>query len=419
MNPRTIPEQAIWYAIVGTYGFWLAGALYVLAPALGWLLVAGMFWSRVLHETGARRLVREIPGAAWGWVAGMLAMALALLMAHFEFSLGVALTAKSLFGWAKGWALLAVFVLIGCLQVRPEVLFRAACVLCAQTLLVMPVAVAAYFAGLPEVLYVSPLQAVGGPGPEFFDVALYSINPENGAPRWRLFTPWGPALGFVGTVYFFLALADPGLRWRAVGVTGAVAMIVASGSRLGLITVPAVLGLAWVLARLAKPATHYALGLASVAAGLLASPLLLAYESALATFHAARPASSRVRETLARIALERWADEAPAWGHGVVERGPHLVEYMPIGSHHTWYGLLFVKGLVGLLALALPFAWTLYELVRRAQRDATARTALQLVLVLAFYSFGENLEILAYLFWPALVLIGIVLGRAPREAVKH
>ena len=74
---------------------------------------------------------------------------------------------------------------------------------------------------------------------------------------------------------------------------------------------------------------------------------------------------------------------------------------------------------MGLLALALPFAWTLYELVRRAQRDATARIALQLALVLAFYSFGENLEILAYLFWPALVLIGIVLGRAPRETVKH
>ena len=29
------------------------------------------------------------------------------------------------------------------------------------------------------------------------------------------------------------------------------------------------------------------------------------------------------------------------FGHGTVAPGPHLVEYMPIGSHHTWFGLLF------------------------------------------------------------------------------
>jgi len=32
---------------------------------------------------------------------------------------------------------------------------------------------------------------------------------------------------------------------------------------------------------------------------------------------------------------------------------------------------------------------------------------LSMVLVLFFYTFGENLEILAYLFWPGLVMIGI------------
>ena len=44
------------------------------------------------------------------------------------------------------------------------------------------------------------------------------------------------------------------------------------------------------------------------------------------------------------------------WGHGTVERGPHIVEYMPIGSHHTWNGLLFVKGMVGYAGLAVPMA---------------------------------------------------------------
>ena len=84
---------------------------------------------------------------------------------------------------------------------------------------------------------------------------------------------------------------------------------------------------------------------------------------------------------------------------------------MPIGSHHTWHGLLFVKGAVGFLALALPLAWSFFELLAKAQRDAVARAALGMVLVFLFNSFGENLEILAYLAWPGLLVIGIALRR--------
>ena len=36
-----------------------------------------------------------------------------------------------------------------------------------------------------------------------------------------------------------------------------------------------------------------------------------------------------------------------------------------------------------------------------------------MVLTLVLYSFGENLEILAYLYWPALVVIGMALAAKP------
>jgi hypothetical protein len=124
-------------------------------------------------------------------------------------------------------------------------------------------------------------------------------------------------------------------------------------------------------------------------------------------FTAARKDSSRVRAALGRIAKYRWEKEAPIWGHGVVEKGPHLVEYMPIGSHHSWFGLLFVKGIVGFLALALPMAWSFGDLTVKAQKSESAQVGLSMVLVLMFYTFGENLEILAYLFWPGLVMMGI------------
>jgi hypothetical protein len=98
--------------------------------------------------------------------------------------------------------------------------------------------------------------------------------------------------------------------------------------------------------------------------------------------------------------------EAPNFGHGIVERGPHLVEYMPIGSHHTWNGLLFVKGLTGFVALAAAMVATTIELIVKSQSSRTARSALGVMIVLWLYSFGENLEILAYLFWPGMVVVG-------------
>lgn len=38
-------------------------------------------------------------------------------------------------------------------------------------------------------------------------------------------------------------------------------------------------------------------------------------------------------------------------------------------------------------------------------------------LILLLYTFGENLEILAYLFWPALVVLGSALAERQEQAV--
>jgi len=139
----------------------------------------------------------------------------------------------------------------------------------------------------------------------------------------------------------------------------------------------------------------------------LMAPLLGFAESFATRFREARADSSRVREALAGIAVNRWRSEAPIWGHGQVEAGPHLVEYMMIGSHHTWYGLLFVKGAVGLVAMAIPLLFSLIYFFVKATRTEEGRVALSIMLLLFLYTFGENLEVLAYLIWPGLLFIGI------------
>jgi len=68
--------------------------------------------------------------------------------------------------------------------------------------------------------------------------------------------------------------------------------------------------------------------------------------------------------------------------------------------------------------LAIPLLWSFIELLLKAQTSRPARTGLGMIMLLFLYTFGENLEILAYLFWPGLVLIGIAHKEPFRNPLK-
>lgn len=40
MKPQNFPEKIIWYSLIGTYGFYLIGGMYILAPVIAWVLLA-------------------------------------------------------------------------------------------------------------------------------------------------------------------------------------------------------------------------------------------------------------------------------------------------------------------------------------------------------------------------------------------
>ena len=409
IRPQTVEERIVWYALRYTYLLYAIGALYLLAPAIAWILLAIAGWRYVslgrLHPLLPRHC---LPLGIWIWVLGMFCMLVILWVGHLDFNLGVAKTIKSTIGWAKGWALLAIFPLIGCCQIRPAVIIRASMHVCLQTLVLLPVFIAAWLIGLPETLYISPLQAVGGPGPEFFALNLYEIDPGSGWPRWRMFTPWAPALGFVANLWFLFAMKEKDWRWKVIGITATIIMILMSGSRLAIVALVLVYPLSIAVEKIKHPAVPFGLGFMSTIIGVAAIPLYNAAAYAIETFRAARAGSSRVRSALARIAVDRSLNESPIWGHGIVERGPHLVEFMPIGSHHTWLGLLFVKGILGIIALAIPMLFTLAKFIFVSEPPVTRQLGFAILVLLGFYSLGENLEMLAYLIWPGLIYIGIV-----------
>ncbi|WP_013321031.1 capsular polysaccharide biosynthesis protein [Gloeothece verrucosa] len=407
IQPQNFPEAVVWYAITWTYGFYLIGAMYIVGALVAWILGFYLLLKLWLQsdETPSEQRI-SIPFITWVWIMGMLAMEVALIVGHLDYNLPISTLIKSSIGWSKGWALLALYPLVGCLPIRPQIIYKATCIICFHTLLICPLLIIAPILHLPEILYVSPLKAVGGPGTTFFDVSLYEID-FDGEIRQRLFTPWGPALGFLANIYFLLALGEKNYKWRFFGILGALFMGYVCKSRLALVSILLTPVLTFFLSRLTRPFIQIFLGIASVISGILSPLLLNIIDTVWTKFKEARAESTRVRSTLREIAGYRWETEAPIWGHGIVETGPHLVEYMPIGSHHTWFGLLFVKGIVGLLALAIPMLLSFIVLLFKSQAKQTARTALAILFTLFLYTFGENLEILAYLFWPGLVVMGI------------
>ena len=391
---------------------WLLGALYHALPILSLSLVMLAIGRRIGVFDDHGREAPPVPLGVSVWIVGMTMMVVALVLGHVDFHLGRDQLLKSLFGWIKGWGLMPALIFAGSdLHIKPAVIFRGCNHLAAQTLVMTPILMLGALSGLPEVLYVSPLAYLGGPGPLFFAVGTHSWDPGSLGFRLHYFAPWAPAAAFCAHIGLVCGLFDPSVRWRIVGIVSAVVVCVMSQSRLSLIAVPLLLVGLPVLSNLLRAWPAAIAGVLATLGLLLLTQVKDAIDDATTAFVGARADSSRVRAALARMAYHRWETEAPIFGHGAVERGPHLVEFMPIGSHHTWYGLLFVKGAVGLLALALPLAWSFFEMLAKAQRDPVARAALGIVLVLVFNSFGENLEILAYLAWPGLLLIGIASQR--------
>lgn len=412
LQPENLPERLVWWSIILTYPFWFIGGLYVVGSVLSWLLLGClvvMLLARYDHPEEYERIV--ISPVIWIWIVGMLFMEVALIAGHVDFNLGTGLIIKSSIGWAKGWAGLALFPLAGCLKIRSGIISRAVCIVGLHTLLITPILLITPSLNLPEILYVSPLRAVGGPGDSFFDVPLYEIDHTTGDLRWRLFTPWGPALGFVGNVNFMISLQERNQKWKTLGMAGSILMCFICKSRLAQVAIVIIPLITMIVSRIRRPVTLIGLGIVSYLGGIM-SPFLLASASNFwEGFKGARADSTRVRFALKSIAFRRWEEEAPVWGHGVVEPGPHLVEYMPIGSHHTWAGVLFVKGLVGFFALAVPMLVTFIALLHRAssQRYSLGSVGLSMIIILFLYTFGENLEILVYLYWPGMVMMGLAL----------
>ena len=408
MKPQNLPETLIWYYIIGTYGFFILGAQFIVAPLLAYFLMGYLVlqWWRQTPETPAPKRIK-ISSTTWVWVVCMLMIEVALIMGHLDYNLGLFQIIKSSVNeWLRKWALFPVFLLISHLKIRPQLIYRAICILCLQCLIIIPFVYLAVLIHFPTHFYTSPLEPLGG-ATAHYEVVLMDEFQAGQEIRLELFAPWETALGLLGNIYFLLTLQEQNKRWRWIGVAGAVAMTVLSVSRLAVLCLPFTIVSVWLLTNFYRPWVQITAGLGSFLSGILA-PILINWGSAFwSQFHSFRASSSRVRLILVRMTLYRWRNEAPIWGHGIGDsRGPAITKHMPLGSHHTWFSLLFTHGIVGCIAFAVAMIWSFIDLVIKAQNYQLAKVGLSILLVILVFTISEKVNTLAYLYWPGLIIIG-------------
>lgn len=407
MAPQNFEEKVVWYSLIGTYILFLLGAQYVVIPAIAWLLafyLCKKLWSQTKETSSEEKII--IPLLVWIWLISIIIMGLGTIVGHLDFELGLFKMIASTANWARRWSLWALFPLISCLNIRPKLIYRAVCILGLQSLFVIPIAYLLIALNIPDSAYISPLSFLGG-GPMYYAISLHSFDFDNNQVRLSLFAPWAPALGLVANIYFLLAREENNKRWRWIGISACIAMIILSVSRSAILCLFFIPFLTLFLKKINQPLVHVIVGLSSFFSAIFASLAIELLELFEKLFNSSRASSSKVRKILSDMALYKWEKEAPIWGHGATEeKGPIIVASMPIGSHSTWSGLLYVQGLVGFIAFIFPLVWSFTDLLIKAQKNKIAEIGLSILLVLFVFTFSENISDLAYIYWPGLLIIG-------------
>jgi hypothetical protein len=412
LQPQNFAERAIWYTIVLSYPLYFLGLVFPVNTTLPWLMLINVglrFWQQTPWTPRHERI--QIPPLVWVWTIAALTVLLAMYVGLMDFGYDTREIIRSTLNWMREWALFPICLTIGsCLNIRPQLIYRAVCNLCAQSIVMLMLCVGAYFAKLPDLIYDSPIERLTQNGKMFYEIRWYLIDVDSGSLRFSLFTPWAPALGLVACIYFLLTLQESNKFWKTIGIVGSTAMLLASVSRGAFIFLPLSILLIWLWVSANRAYLQLVVGFLVFWLGLFGFTAMQAFEGAVEGFKGARKSSSALRERLQTVAFDRWL-EAPMWGHGKQIQGPAVLKKMPLGSHHTWFGLLFSHGLVGFIAILIASGTTVLCLTIQAKQNPLARVGLGIMLLLLLTSLGENMEKLAYLIWPALVLVGMTLRR--------
>lgn len=421
IQPQNIPEQVIWYLAIATLPLYLIGSLYIVVPLAGTVLTIYALWQWRVQTEDTPLVERVyISPTAWVWLASALIIELALIVAHFNFDLGLKqIVFSSVNNWYRRWAIIPMFILGGHFLIRPKLMYRGACIIAMEAVVLIMIGTIFANLGVPQITYHSPLSIFGG-GADHYQIYLVQ-----NALRERIysFAPWYTSTGTLGNFFFFLAWEEKAPRWRMAGIVSALILVVVSQSRAALLCIPFVLLIVWLIRNILNPQVQLLSSFSCFILGIFAFQIRKILNFAQEQFTNFRGKdslySSRVRSILYRSTIKSWWNEAPLWGHGRVEEvGPRYLSGMPLGTHNTWLGSLYTFGLVGFSAFAIACSFTFFNLIIRAKESNTNKVGLCLFISLFVSSFTDSVEYVNYVYWYSLVFIGIAL-RQKQEKIER
>lgn len=400
---KNTDEKIIYNVIIFTYPLYLVGGLYLVGPILAWVLFYRTLMLLIEQDIKAHSL-------SIIWLVSMLLIELVVIIGSLNVGHSLLMVIKSSIGWAKGWALIGIYIFVGTiLPIRYTILQKAITHLLWQSLLIAPFLIVVAFLNFPTLLYTSPLKILGGGGDQYFKVWLYWNDVNTGFPRWQLFAPWSPALAFYSLLAFSIILPRPSDRLKYFALFSSIVLIILSESRAGILILFVLLVTCFI---------YYYFDVMSILILILASFLFFGifineiiefFLDLVNKVNSMRSDSSMIRKTLNNIGLYRWYNESFWFGHGNVERGPHIVQFMPIGSHNTFIGLLFTKGIIGVVLYLIPLVLTVIYMLFKSFIKHDYLAGFFIIVIFLIYSFTENVEILSYMMWPGWLFLGLSL----------
>jgi hypothetical protein len=409
MKPCNLPETLIWYYIIGTYAIYYIGGLYVFAPLLAIVLTGYLlkkWWLQTPETPEHERIHLSIP--AWVWLGCMAVVAIAAVVGGLNADLPASKIIFTLVNrWFRTFALMALFPLIGHLDIRPQLIYRAACIFCIQSLVL--VIIFTLFSNLFDSAgysFISPLSKFGG-GEIYYDVKLFGAVFDMSEKRLQMIAPWPPALGLVGDIFFCLCLQEKDKKIKILGMVGAAALVISSVSRAAIICLPLIPIISWILSSFTSSWVMFLISGMLLSGTLFLSEIQNKIEDFATAVNEYRGGSNKARDLLKQLALDGWR-ESPIWGHGTMTaNGPASVGFRGIGSHHTWYGTLYAYGIVATIPFAIAFLWSFFDLLTKVGTHRHANVGICILCVLLIFSTVDNIDTLTYLYWPGLVVLGI------------
>ena len=334
MKLTHFPERIIWFQSLFIYPIYLSGALPLFNLLQVWVLAGyAVFWQTKFGAGSENKINftnilhwRSIPPLIWGWMTTMIGMGFTILIGLYENGYDSRELIQATISWMVDWSLLGIYPILGyLLPIRPAVIYRSACIIAAQSLIAIPICYAAYLMKLPRLIYSSPLEQLIRNGKVYYLVTWYSREVDSDGIRLTLFTPWGPALGLIGCIFFFYALEEKKLIWKWLGILGSLAMVVTSASRGAYLFLPATIAIGWAIRNLSFIQLQMSLGMSFFLGGLGSTLLLDRFQEAFGGIKSARKSSSQLRAELERVAFDRWTD-SPFFGHGKQIPGPDFLK---------------------------------------------------------------------------------------------